>query len=154
MEWSEQDEPFPNDEEREYFKDKVVNFLVKKSIYQDDGYQLAKDFESETYCEGDSALVEIFDNAFFGIYDAEKKHTQAWVSRHGIKLAAKEGDKIFYTSKRFGTASKRYEGIVSKCYHEEAKYSICVEELGHKKPGEKGTGTYGTIVNAEDAELS
>ena len=106
----------------------------------DNGYELAKEFEEVTYCSPDSELVEILDGIHVHIRSIEQKHVKKWVSDNNLKLEYSIGQTVLANLGRNGEVVCE----IMNFYPETMQYGVWFSEIGHEK------GKASRYVNAED----
>lgn len=104
-----------------------VGKKVFRHSYNDDGYELAKDFEREGFSP-DLELVEILDCASYEGTEILRNHIKEWVKSENIKADLSIGDNV-----RFLRGRTPVFGEIVKLYEDTAMYGIYVESEGHIK---------------------
>ena len=107
--------------------------------YGGDGYELMKKLERDTYCTGDTEMVNILDQADSIIYKIHSKYEKEWAK--DIKPEYAVGNIVVFNRNR-----KEEYGEIVGIYEKEAKYKIFCEHLGHVR---EGNGTNGLILEYE-----
>lgn len=133
----------PNCTTEEIVSDLKENFQPYE-LENSDGYELAKEFESNYGYDADTELVNIMDGFSHIIYTACKKAERKWVQDCRITPKYSIGDKVHVSHK-----AKIYEGEIADIKNDLAEYVIYVQDLGHVK---EGVGTHGLIKRFEDIE--
>jgi hypothetical protein len=105
----------------------------------DDGYELAKEFEDEGFSP-DSELVEILDSVSYDRSKVQESFIKKWVAENNLKLELTEGQKVIAKLVRKGEV----EGEIVKLYPETMQYGFWHEGQGC----DKGKGH--TYVNFEN----
>jgi len=105
----------------------------------DDGYELAKQFEDLGY-ESDRALVEELDIVSYECLDILKRHIKKWVAENNLTLDFKIGDNV-----KFDDRTGVKNGIIRDLRPETMQYVIWHEKLDKN--------TIGTYIVAEKVEL-
>jgi hypothetical protein len=103
------------------------------------GYELAKDFESDFGYDPDAEMVEILDSVWYKKNEILNNTIKQWVIDDNIKPEYSVGDTVMFTHGREGEVI----GEITSIYENTAQYVVCVEILGHEK------GKSGSIVNYE-----
>ncbi len=112
---------------------------ILESNYNDDGFQLAKEFEDEGYSI-DASVVDELDCVQGIISDATKEQTKIWVKQFGIELHLKVGQKVIFDA----WTKNNDEGEIVKLYPETAQYVVWSPTIN--KPN---TGLCGYIIDFE-----
>lgn len=112
---------------------------VLKWHLNDNGYELAKEFEDEGFTPNPE-LVELLDSVSYDTIKIRETHIKKWVADNQIKLDLVVGEKVIAKLVRKG----EIESEIVKLYPETAQYGLWYETIGH----EKGKGH--TIVNFEN----
>jgi hypothetical protein len=105
----------------------------------DDGYELAKDFENNGFYP-DSEMVEILDSVAYDKIKVQEAFVKKWAAENGLKLELVEGQKVIANLARKGEVL----GEIVKLYPETMQYGFWHEGQGC----EKGKGH--TYVNFEN----
>ena len=105
----------------------------------DNGYELAKDFEDEGFSP-DSELVEILDSVSYDRSKVQETFIKKWVTENNLKLELTEGQKVIANLVRKGEV----EGEIVKLYPETMQYGFWYDGQGSAK------GKGHTYVNFEN----
>ena len=132
------------------WKDSAHRVLNKN--YNEDGYQLAKDFEGDDW-DVDADFVELMDNWGMALYHAHKNAKAAWVIAEGItpKLKAGLRVKVECRKGKFDRSDIR-DGEIVDTMMTRGEYSVFVESLGHVRPHGRQCGVTGLMVPFADLE--
>lgn len=134
-----------------YDKEDVIEELSERfdhhDLFSNNGYELCRILEDDLYYSPDVELVEYMDCSERLVDGVYRGVIKKWVEDCEIKPKYKIGDIVDVEYK-----GKKYKGEVVNIYEDQAKYTICIEELGHKKPGSTETGTIGAYKNFEEIE--
>lgn len=131
----------------EYIKKDLISFFAEND-YEDDGYQLTKEFEDFSgmyyYYEPDADLVEILSCVESLRYNGLKELEEVWVKENGMMSPFNINDKVI-------DKNKHYKGIGEVQKNDEYGYAyVYFPESGHVKVG---NGTHSGILKWEDLEL-
>lgn len=94
----------------------------------DNGYQLAKEFEDKLMISPDTELTEILDDVSWQADKILERYVKAWVKSDDIKADLPIGSIV-----RIKIKNKDVEGEIVQIYDDVAKYGVCVESLGQVK---------------------
>ena len=137
-----------SEEDIENIKKQLEDILYNDNVSElTDAYEIAKSLDNHYYWEPDSGLVDILCGLEF--YDIRNFLTNKWFKDNNITPKYKEGDNVIVKSSHLRKSNRQkeqYNGEISKVFHEEGKYCIYIEELGHVK---NGSGTIGIILSWE-----
>jgi hypothetical protein len=122
--------------------------VLKNAYGQDDGYQLARYFEDESFMP-DSDLVEILDGWGSHLYHAHQEVIKSWAKENPITPRFKVGDIVtFEAGQRF--ASKMLnDGEIIVVNLDLQVYTINSASAGHIKPNSGKCGITGCFANFE-----
>lgn len=131
----------------EYIKHDLILFFTE-NFYEDDGYQLAKEFERFSgmyyYYDPDADLVEVLSSIGFLRYDGLKEFEKLWVKENDLTSPFNIGDKVIDKNKHY-----KVIGEVQK--NDEYGYTyVYFPDSGHVKDG---NGRRAAIIKWEDLEL-
>lgn len=124
--------------------------------YIPDGYELAKDFESENW-QVDADFVELVDWWEHELYTAHQKLKEAWVIENGIKPLLFIGATV-KVLERWVTLAKNhqgkavYDGEITKVDTKRGEYHVFIESVGHLRAGSGKNGVTGVLVGFADLE--
>lgn len=120
--------------------------ILDNAGWQDDGYELARDFDRNGWCP-DSELVDILDDYPAFIHRAHNEMVAEWVKQDSIKPQLTVGTMVSFTYRGTPTV-----GEITAVYEDRAEYSVFVESLGHKRAATKecGSCTLGVLVKYEE----
>lgn len=96
--------------------------------WNDDGYELAKEFENKGY-KGSTSLVDDLDCISPNAGDILKKAIEKWVKESDIKLELNIGQLVVFDAYR----KNNEEGEIVKLYPETAQYGVWCESLNRPK---------------------
>jgi hypothetical protein len=117
-------------------------FEILDCYYNEDGYELAKEFDRKHY-SADSELVEVLNDVEMHVYRLLREATEVWVKDNKITLDIPEGSVVEFVDH----TRKTLIGEVVKHYPETAQYGIWHEGLKKKK------GTRNLVINRENVSL-
>ena len=113
--------------------------VFEYSFVDDNGYQLAKEFENEGFMPN-LEFVDILDGVSSEVYQIKQKHIKKWVEMNDIQLNFKKGQKVIAKIRAKG----EIECEIMDEYPEKAQYVVWFEGLGYIR------GKGGRIINQED----
>lgn len=120
--------------------------------FEEDGYQLGRDFDSENW-DVDAGFVEMIDDWASFLYRAHSEAKAAWVASEGIKPKLKVGTKVKVECRRskFEKSDIR-DGEINDTQMGRGEYSVFVESLGHIRPHGRQSGVTGLFVPFAELE--
>jgi hypothetical protein len=122
---------------------------VLSSAYgNDDGYQLARDFEHATFMP-DSDLVEILDGWGSHLYRAHEEVLKTWAKENPIEPRFKVGDIVTFDAGYRFASKMLNDGEIIKVDLETMVYTINSPSAGHIKPGTNKSGVTGCFADFE-----
>lgn len=142
--------------EDEQATERVIEDLKEAldSIYDIDGYKIAKELDSMHCYELSSRDVEILDETYWAMSCNHRKLVKAWVRKHDIKAKLKVGDKVWHTNQVPRLKDAFPEGVeveIVKVDEAEYKYGVFHSDLCVRE-GE-GCGTLSFIVPCEKIDF-
>lgn len=145
LEWHAQwDEDEPVDEE-------TILKELENCVGNDDGYEIARSLDQQYNWSPDTSLVEILDNSFFHMHDAQKMLIKKWVTENDIQPEFEVGQTVIF--RHFtGEGGKVSKGTITRIEKDTAQYVINSKELGHVEEGQ--LGTTGIYCDYEDVSIS
>lgn len=133
-------------------RDSRDNALKLMPHFSHDGYEIAKDFDSEGW-PVDADFVERCDCWSTCLYHAHQAAVKAWVKQESNQPKLAKGDKV-----KIKYHLKMVEGIISAINHDSAQYVVCCAELGHvgeisdAELMKRGSATHGILLDFEVVE--
>lgn len=119
FDWAQQRESgYDLDEIKETVK-KILDFHSN-----DNGYELAKEFEDELRISPDVELCELLDNVGRERYTIEKEYIRKWVEKNNV-----EPELGIDTTVETWVRGKKVQGVIKKIYKETAEYGVNVPTL-------------------------
>ncbi len=131
--------------------DRLSLVKILRRAHDLDGFQLARDLESESWAM-DAEAVNILDGASMKLHEAHRQVVAAWVRAEIIVAPFRPGDAVRigsngYFSESFKPSGPLVSGIVVRIDHDLAQVLVRVPSLGHVAEGQ--IGTQGSILPFE-----
>lgn len=144
-------QPDITDDTEQEWKDSARKILDDN--YEEDGYQLAKDFEDGGWSV-DADFVDVMDGWGHELYEAVKVAVKKWAEEEKLVPLLTIGQQVKVDISTYRFKPDIRDGEITEILRDRGLYTVFVESAGHKRAGTvtSGMATTGLYVPYEDLE--